>query len=93
MLDFYLIGDDQPYNSTVKSGFIGGIEEEEFEEAKTAKVIESHLDYYGKFRWSIELVKRKIIQLEQLNCASLSNLTDILKQSAAAECGLFAFGD
>ena len=48
MLDFYLIGDDQPYNSTVKPRFIGGIEEEEFEEAKTAKVMESHLDYFVK---------------------------------------------
>ena len=48
MLDFYLIGDDQPHNSTVKPRFIGGIEEEEFEEAKTAKVMESHLDYFVK---------------------------------------------
>ena len=50
MLDFYLIGDDQPYNSTVKPVFIGGIEEEEFEKAQAVKVIEGHLDYYGKFR-------------------------------------------
>jgi len=51
------------------------------------------LDYYVKFWWSNELVKRKIIQLKQLNRASISNLTAILKQADAAECCILAFGD
>ncbi|GAA4041963.1 hypothetical protein GCM10022409_29970 [Hymenobacter glaciei] len=93
MLDFSLITDNQPNNSTAKLKYIGGIEWEEFEEAQVAKVIEGHLDYYGDFRWSNELVKRKISQLEELNRASLSNLTDILKHANAAGCGIMAYGD
>ena len=93
MLDFYLIPDDDPSNSSTKLKYIGGIEWEEFEEAQATEIIEIHLDYYGKFRWSNELMKRKIIRLKELNRVSLSNLTVILNQANAAECGLVAYGD
>ncbi|WP_210515663.1 hypothetical protein [Hymenobacter terricola] len=93
MLDFFQIHDGQPTNNSPKLKFIGGIEWEEFEEAQIANVVEKHLDYYGKFRWSNESVSRKIAQLKELNRTSLSNLTDILKQANAADCGLIAFGD
>lgn len=93
MLDFYLIADEQPNSSANQLSFIGGIEAEEFEEAQTNNLIESHYDYYGKFRWSNEVVKRKIKQLEILKIASLANLLDILKQANASENGLIAFGD
>gem|GEM_PF-4620000 len=31
--------------------YAGGIEYEEFARVQELKIIESHLDYYGKFRW------------------------------------------
>jgi hypothetical protein len=94
VLDFYLIRDDQPNNYPVKHlAYLGGIEADEFEEAQCARVIETHLDYYGKFRWSSELIRMKLDSLTKSNHSSLLNLTTILRQALAADCGLAAFGD
>jgi hypothetical protein len=94
MLDFYTIRDDQAASARgLQSHLIGGIEEEEFEAAVAAAIIETHLDYYGKFRWSSELVNRKLNLLEKLNNKQFEGLISILKQAKAAESGVIARGD
>ena len=93
MLDFYLIRDEQPSILSAHLKYVGGIEWEEFEAAQIACIIENHLDYYEKFRWSNEQIKRKIFLLKSLDRASLFNLTNILEKSSSSGFGLLAFGD
>ena len=94
MLDFHTIRDDQATSSRgLKLALVGGIEYEEFVAAQDAGVIEPHLDYYGKFRWSSELVQRKLALLVKLNSKALEPLASVLKQAKAAECGVVARGD
>jgi hypothetical protein len=56
-------------------------------------MIESHLDYYGRFRWSSQQVKQKRALLQPVVIVAIPSLASILKQAFAAECGLVAFGD
>ncbi len=94
MLDFYTIRDDQATSARgLQLHLIGGIEEEEFEAAVAAGIIEPHLYYYGKFRWSSELVNRKLILLGKLNNKQFGKLDSILKQAKAAESGVIVQGD
>jgi hypothetical protein len=94
MLDFYAIRDDQATSARgLQLHLIGGIEEEEFEAAVAAGVIEPHLDYYGKFRWSSELINRKLLLLEKLNNKQFKKLVSVLKQAKTAESGVIARGD
>ncbi|RSK50032.1 hypothetical protein [Hymenobacter rigui] len=99
MLDFYLIPDSQNISSKgLMLERIGGIEYEAFIELQAAGIIESWLDYYGKFRWGNELVIRKQQQLRQLPAAAVSPGTRaafmaLLQQAAQAHCGLLAEGD
>ena len=94
MLDFYTIRDDQAASArSLQLHPIGGIEEEEFEAAVAAGVIEPHLDYYGKFRWSSELINRKLIILKKLNNKQFEGLVSDLKQAKAAESGEIARAD
>lgn len=76
-----------------QGGCAGGIDWEEFGKAQELKIIESHLDYYGKFRWSSQSVKQKRAMLTPAISAEVPNLALILKQAFAADCGLSAFGD
>ncbi len=73
--------------------YAGGIEYEEFIVAQDLKIIESHLDYYGKFRWISQNVQHKWAMLTPAVAAAIPNLASILKQAFAADCGLVAFGD
>jgi hypothetical protein len=92
MLDFSFIPDKKPtHNRGLK--YAGGIEWEEFEKAQELKMIEQHLDYYGKFRWTSQNVKQKRVTLTPAVTAAVPNLASILKQAFAADCGLVAFGD
>lgn len=94
MLDFATIRDDQAASARgLQLYSIGGIEYEEFVAAQNAGVIESHLDYYGDFRWSNELVLRKLSLLTKLNSKEFKRLTAVLKQAKAAESGVIAHGD
>ncbi|MFD1872515.1 hypothetical protein [Hymenobacter bucti] len=94
MLDFYTIRDDQAASARgLQLHLIGGIEEEEFEAAVAAGVIEPHLDYYGNFRWSSKLVNRKLTLLEKLNNKQFEKTVSILEQAKAAESGLITRGD
>ena len=92
MLDFSFIRDEQP---THARGLVyaGGIEYEEFEKAQDLKIIESHLDYYGTFRWISQHAQQKRALLTPTVTASIPNLAAILKQAFATESGLVAFGD
>lgn len=74
-------------------GYAGGIEEEEFERAQELKLIESYLDYYGKFRWISQNIQQKRAMLTPSSEAAIPNLSSIIKQAFAGECGLVAFGD
>jgi hypothetical protein len=68
MLYFYTIRDDQADSARgLHLHLVGSIDEEEFEAAVAASIIELHLDYYRKFRWLSELVFRKITLLAKLN--------------------------
>jgi uncharacterized protein YktB (UPF0637 family) len=60
---------------------------------QAANVIELHLDYYDKFRWSSELVNRKLALRAKLNDKQFEQLTARLKQAKAAESGVIAQGD
>ena len=94
MLEFATIRDDQSASARGLHLYsIGSIEYEEFLQAQKLGIIESHLDYYGKFRWSSELVMRKLTQLVKLGSHICPNLTAILKQAKAAESGVTAIGD
>jgi hypothetical protein len=94
MLDFYTIRDDQATSTRgLQLYLIGGIEEEEFEAAIAAGVIEPHLNYYGKFRWSNELVLRKLALLAKLNSKKFEQLIAVLKQAKVAGSGVIARGD
>jgi hypothetical protein len=92
MLDFSFITDEKPMYTSGLS-YADGIEYEEFEEARKLKMIENHLDYYGKFRWASQQIKPKHAQLTPAVTATISNLASILKRAFAADCGLVAFGD
>ncbi|MDO7849747.1 hypothetical protein Q5H92_25515 [Hymenobacter sp. M29] len=92
MLDFSFINDELPIHSRQLS-YAGGIEYEEFEKAQELKVIENHLDYYGKFRWSSQQVKQKNNILVPAIISLIPNLASILKQALAGDFGLVAFGD
>lgn len=94
MLDFYTIRDDQATSArALKLVLVGGIEYEEFTAAQDAGIIEPHLDYYRDFRWSSELVQRKLALLVKLNSKALEPLASVLKQAKAAACGVVARGD
>ncbi|MET4105971.1 hypothetical protein [Hymenobacter sp. UYP22] len=99
MLDFYLISDIQNLSSKgLTLERIGGIEYEAFVELQAAGIIESWLDYYGKFRWGNKLVIRKQQQMRQLPIAAVhpgthAAFTALLQQAAQAHCGLLAEGD
>lgn len=71
----------------------GGIRLTEFEKAQESKIIESHLDFYGNFRWSSLNIRQKRAMLTPAVEAEIPNLASILKQAFAADCGLVAFGD
>jgi hypothetical protein len=71
----------------------GSIEHEEFTKAQDAKLIEGHLDFYGKFRWSSQQVRQKRMILTPAIEAIVPGLAPILKQAFAGECGLVAIGD
>lgn len=92
MLDFFFISDEQSANSN-NINYAGGIEYEEFIETQDLKIIESHLDYYGKFRWISQNVQQKRTMLTPAIEAAIPNLASILKQAFAAEGGLVASGD
>jgi Tfp pilus assembly ATPase PilU len=92
MLDFRFINDELPMHSR-QTSYAGSIEIEEFEKAQELKVIEMHLDYYGKFRWSSFQVKQKRELLIQAISAQIPNLSSILKEAFAGNYGLAAFGD
>jgi len=92
MLDFSFIPDEKPLHVRGLA-YAGGIEYEEFIEAQRLKIIESHLDYYGKFRWISQNVVHKRALLTPAVVAAIPNLAAIIKQAFAAECGLVAFGD
>jgi hypothetical protein len=92
MLDFSFIPDDKPMHARGLN-YAGGIEYEEFVKAQELKLIENHLDYYGKFRWISQNIQQKRAQLTPAVAAAVPNLAGILKQAFAAECGLVAFGD
>jgi hypothetical protein len=92
MLDFFFIRDEQSRNSN-QINAAGGIDYEEFEKAQELKVIESHLDYYGDFRWStLNVVQKRALLVPSVEVA-IPSLASILKQAFAGECGLVAFGD
>lgn len=99
MLDFYLIPDSQNLSSKgLTLERIGGIEYEMFVELQAAGIIESRLDYYGKFRLGNELIIRKQQQLRQLPATAVSLGTQVaflalLQQAAQVHCGLLAEGD
>lgn len=99
MLDFYLIPDSQNLSSKgLELEHAGGIEYEAFIELKAAGIIESWLDYYGKFRWGNELVIRKQQHLSQLPATAvgpgtLTAFTALLQRAEQAYCGLLAQGD
>ena len=92
MLTFSFILDEQPMHMR-NLGYAGGIEYEEFEQAQEIKLIESHLDYYGKFRWISQNIQRKWAMLTPSVEAAIPNLASIIKQAFAGRCGLVAFGD
>jgi hypothetical protein len=92
MLDFSFIPDEQPMHVRVLN-YSAGIEYEEFENARKSEIIESHLDYYGKFRWISQNIQQKYAQLTPVTIAAIPNLASTLKQTFATECGLLAFGD
>ena len=92
MLDFSFINDEQPAHSR-KLSYAGGIEYEEFEKAWELKLVENHLDYYGKFRWTSLQIKQKREALTPTISASIPNLATIIKQAFAGNYGLVASGD
>lgn len=92
MLEFFFIHDNQSNNSSQVNA-AGGIEYEEFMEAQKLKLIEIHLDYYGKFRWISQNIQQKRTMLTPAIEVVIPNLASILKQVFAADCGLVAFGD
>jgi len=92
MLDFSFIPDEKTMHARGLS-YAGGIEYEEFEKARELKIIESHLDYYGKFRWISQNIQQRYAQLTPAIVAAIPNLASILKQAIAAKCGLVVFGD
>jgi hypothetical protein len=92
MLDFSFIRDEQPKNSS-NLNYAGGIRYDEFIKAQESGLIENHLDFYGDFRWSSQLVRDKRGMLTPNVEVAIPNLASILKQAFAAECGLVAFGD
>ena len=76
MLDFYSIMDEHPNNAASKKlTYLGGIEEEEFEAAQEAGIVENHLNYYRDFRWSSELVKRKLDVIAKINSPKFFKLS------------------
>lgn len=94
MLDFYFIPDEQSNTTSVdRLKYAGGIEEEEFEMAQKAGLIENYADYYGKFRWSSKQVLDKLNLLASCPFRASIDLNDILKQAKTAGLGLAAFGD
>ncbi|MGI4883366.1 MAG: hypothetical protein ACRYFR_00205 [Janthinobacterium lividum] len=92
MLDFSFIADEQPMHAR-NLNYAGGIEWEEFEKAQELKLIENHLDYYGKFRWTSQNVQQKRNMLTPTIESAIPNLVPVLKQAFVAGCGLIAFGD
>ena len=95
MLGFATIRDDQAASARGLQLYpIGGIEYEEFIAAQDVGVIEPHLDYYGgDFRWSSELVLRKLALLVKLDSKRFEKLIAVLKQAKASESGVIARGD
>lgn len=94
MLDFYFITDEQSNTTSSKQlKYANGIEEEEFEMAQKAGLIENHADYYGKFRWSGKQVLDKVTLLANCPFRAITELNAILAQAKAAGVGLIAFGD
>ncbi|MBT2557617.1 hypothetical protein J7E24_07465 [Hymenobacter sp. ISL-91] len=99
MLDFYLIQDSHNISSKgLTLERFGGMEYEAIIELQAAGIIESWLDYYGKFRWGNELIIRKQQQMSQLPKAAVDPSTRIvfaalLQRAAQAHCGLLAQGD
>lgn len=94
MLSFYFILDEQSNTTSSKQlKYAGGIEEEEFEMAQKAGLIENHADYYGKFRWSGKQVLDKVSLLANCPFRAGTELDGILAQAKATGFGLIAFGD
>jgi hypothetical protein len=92
MLDFSFVADEKLLH-TRGLAHAGGIEYEEFAKAQELKIADSHLDYYGRFRWISQQVKQKCALLTPRNAANIPNLANILRQAAATDCGLAAFSD
>ena len=92
MLDFSFISDEKPMHTRCLT-HAGGIDYEEFIKAQDAQLIESHLDYYGSFRWSSQQVRQKRAMLTISLETEVPNLASIIKQAFAGGSGLVSIGD
>ena len=94
MLDFYFIDDEQPSTTPYRQlKHVCAVEEEEFEMAQKAGLIEARADYYSDFRWSSEQVKNKLFLLANCPFRLDTSLNRILSQAKTAGVGLKAFGE
>ncbi|MBO2007481.1 hypothetical protein [Hymenobacter negativus] len=94
MLDFYFIPDElSNMTSSMHLKYAGCIEEEEFEMAQKAGLIENHADYYGRFRWSRSQVLNKVELLANCPFRMSIALNEVLTQAKATDMGLLAIGD
>ncbi|TGE04926.1 hypothetical protein [Hymenobacter fodinae] len=99
MLDLYLIHDTQNMSSKgLALERVGGIKDELFFQLQQEGIIEPWFDYYSKFRWQSELVKRMVIKLQKrFSVAPLPKgyelFVSVLNKAARSNSGLLAIED
>jgi hypothetical protein len=99
MLDFYSIKDDQTKPSSPEQldlKFVGGLEEEAFENLRNKKIIDSRFNYYTDFRWSATMVKQLHETIKKKQIQSDTDVHQLIKLLNIADnnkCGLVAYAD
>jgi hypothetical protein len=99
MLEFYLIKDDQskpnnPRNNGLE--FIGGLDENTFEDLQHREIIDRRFDYYSNFRWDTSVVRqlKETIKQKQTNLDNnIKQLLELLEKASNVQSGLIAYGD
>ncbi len=95
MLDFYVIEEHQTTPKSPKGlAFVKGLESDIVGRLKQKNIIPNQYDYYSDFRWSLEIIERLILKLDE-NTTDTDQLIlyDLLFKATSQKMGLIAFCD
>ncbi len=99
MLNFYIIKDDQAkpnYPEQLGLEFVGGLDDNTFDNLHNKGIIDKRFDYYSDFRLEtvqIKQIRQTIIQKQLQADDGVKKLTQLFDTADKKQSGLIAYGD